>query len=46
VSGDIWFDYSEDEVSIIFDPDTYAGALAITVYEQIEDTPDTEVPEA
>ena len=46
VSGDIWFDYSEDEVSIIFDPDTYTGALAITVYEQIEDTSDTETPEA
>ncbi len=46
VSGDIWFDYSEDEVSIIFDPDTYAGALSITVYEQIENTPDTGVPQA
>lgn len=46
VSADIWFDYSEDEVSIIFDPDTYAGALAITVYEQIEDIPGTEAPEA
>ena len=44
VSGDIWFDYSEDEVSIIFDPDTYTGALAITVYEQI-DGPDAEAPE-
>ncbi len=45
VSGDIWLDYSEDEISIIFDPDTYAGALAITVYQQIENTPDTEAPE-
>lgn len=44
VCADIWFDYGEDEVSIIFDPDTYAGALSITVYEQIEDTPDTEAP--
>lgn len=44
VCRDIWFDYTEDEVSIIFDPDTYAGALSITVYEQIEDTPDTEAP--
>lgn len=44
VSRDIWFDYGEDEVSIIFDPDTYTGALAITVYEQVEDTPDTEAP--
>ena len=35
VSADIWFDYSEDDVSIIFDPDSYAGALSITVYEQI-----------
>ena len=41
VSADIWFDYSEDEISIIFDPDTYAGALSITVYEQSQDTPDT-----
>ena len=44
VCRDIWFDYTEDEVSIIFDPDTYAGALSITVYEPIEDTPDTEGP--
>lgn len=44
VCRDIWFDYTEDEVSIIFDPDTYAGALSITVYEQIEDTLDTEAP--
>lgn len=42
VCRDIWFDYAEDEVSIIFDPDTYAGALSITVYEPIEDTPDIE----
>lgn len=41
VCKDIWFDYSEDEVSIIFDPDTYPGALAITVYEQVEDATDS-----
>jgi len=46
VSRDIWFDYNEDDVSIVFDPDTYEGALAITVYEQTEDTPDTGVPQA
>ena len=45
VCRDIWFDYTEDEVSIIFDPDTYEGALSITVYEQIEDTPHTEALE-
>lgn len=45
VCQDIWIDYTEDDLSIIFDPDTYAGALSITVYEQIEDTPDTEAPE-
>jgi hypothetical protein len=46
VSADIWFDSGEDDVSIIFDPDTYAGALAITVYEQTEDTPGTAATEA
>lgn len=46
IRSDIWFDYSEDEVSIIFDPDSYAGALAITVYEQGEDAPDADAPEA
>ena len=40
VSADILFDYSEDEVSISFDPDSYEGALSITVYDQILDTPD------
>lgn len=40
ISRDIWFDNSEDEVSIIFDPDTYPGALFVTVYEQ--DDGDTE----
>jgi len=46
VSRDIWFDYGEDDVSIVFDPDTYEGALAITVCEQTETTPDTGVPQA
>ena len=45
VSSDIWFDYGEDEVSIIFDPDTYEGALSITVYEQTEITSDNATPE-
>ncbi len=46
VSQDIWFDCGEDEVTIVFDPDTYGGALAVTVCEQTEDTSDTEAPEA
>ena len=37
VSGDIYFDYSEDDISIIFDPDTYPGALSVSVYERIAD---------
>ena len=45
VSSDICFDYGEDEVSIIFDPDTYEGALSITVYEQTEITSDNATPE-
>lgn len=44
VSRDIWFDYTEDEVSIILDPDTWKGALSVTVYEPSEESPDTEAP--
>jgi hypothetical protein len=33
VTGDIRFDYAEDEVSFFFDPDSYEGALAVTVYD-------------
>lgn len=36
VTDDIRYDYGVDEVSFCVDPDTYFGALAITVY----DTPD------
>jgi hypothetical protein len=42
ISQDIWFDFNEDEVSIIFDPDTFAGALSVTIYEQVEDGGHTE----
>jgi hypothetical protein len=33
VTADVMFDFGEDEVSIIFDPDSYDGALAIIVYD-------------
>lgn len=48
VCRDLRFDYTEDQVSINFDPETHAGALSITIYEQIEDLPNTEAtkPEA
>ena len=44
VSADIWLDHSEDEVAIIFDPDSYAGSLSITVYEPIQDIFDNLTP--
>ena len=44
VSADIRFDHSEDEVSIIFDSDSYAGSLSITVYEPIQDISDNLTP--
>ena len=44
VSADIWFDYSEDDVSIIFDLDSYAGPLSITVCDQILEIPDDQMP--
>jgi hypothetical protein len=43
VRGGLRFDYGEDEVSILLDPDTYTGALAITVCDQVEVTPHTKV---
>jgi hypothetical protein len=37
VSDDIMFDCDDDEISIIFDPDTYDGALAFSVYDTPEE---------
>ena len=44
VSADICFDYSEHDVSIIFDLDSYAGPLSITVCDQILEIPDDQMP--
>ena len=37
VTDDIMFDCDDDEISIIFDPDTYDGALAFSVYDTPEE---------
>ena len=37
VTDDITFDCDDDEIMIIFDPDTYEGALAFSVFDTPED---------
>lgn len=45
VTDDIMFDCDDDEISIIFDPDTYGGALAFSVYDTPEeDRGQAEIP--